>query len=34
MISNELITFAKGNADFYTAYEDYHNHNREACLQY
>lgn len=26
MISNELITFAKGNADFYTAYEDYHNH--------
>lgn len=25
-ISNELIQFAKGNADFYTAFEDYHNH--------
>lgn len=26
MISNELIAFAKGNADFYTAFVDYHNH--------
>ena len=29
-ISNELITFAKGNADFYTAFEDYHNHKADA----
>lgn len=25
-ISDELIQFAKGNADFYTAFVDYHNH--------
>ena len=25
-ISDELIQFAKGNADFYTAFADYHNH--------